>query len=80
MIERNKYGKAIVKATDNGLNGSGVVSFIPDDGYNAPHWAVFVTVPYQPSKWEYLHADSEEEAIAEAQEIVEYKLSICTFV
>lgn len=71
-----------IEATVEGNTGSAKVAFIEDDGYNAPHWSAFISVPFQDSKWEYLGGSSltKEDAIAKAMNALEYRLSRCRLI
>ena len=76
-----RFGIGIEKEL-NGLKGYGEIAFIKDDGFNAPHWSVFVTVPYQESKWHYLGGSSltQEEAIKRAEKDLQYSLESCIYI
>jgi len=77
-IERNKYGRAIIRSEVNGDKGSAEVCWIKNDGYNVPHWGAFITVLFQDSKWfKYFSCKSEEEAIENAKRDLDYRLSRC---
>lgn len=79
MIERNKYGRAIVRAEVDGFKGTAEICRIENDGFNVPHWGIFITVPFQDSKWEKFFGEhTEEELIGYAKEHLEYRLSRCT--
>lgn len=81
MIERNKYGRAIVRSEIDGGKGSAEICWIENDGFNKPHWGAFIIVPFQDAKWQkYFSAKSEEEAIERGKRDLEYSLSRCALI
>lgn len=80
-ITTNKYGRKIVRAEVDGYTGSAEVMWVQDDGYNAPHYSAFISIPFKDSKLEYLHScKTEAEAVEKATEALEYALSRCTLI
>ena len=76
MVERNKYGRPVIRTEVDGNKGSSEVCWI-DDGYSVPHYASFVVVPFQPAKWNYIGNVTEEQAIEKAGRDLEYRLAQC---
>lgn len=65
----------------NGHNGVAEVRWIPESEYSLAHYAAFISVPYQNSRWENLFVyDKNEldEAIDKAKVYLEITLKRCT--
>lgn len=72
------FGRVRIEMIDENDNkGTAEIAWIENDGYNAPHYSAFLTVPWQDSNWSYIGNCSLEEAIERAKNHLEHALSRC---
>ena len=65
----------------NGLKGSAEITWIEKNQYSVAHYGVFISVPYQDSRWENLFVYDKKQirhAEQKAKECLEMALSRCT--
>lgn len=70
-----------IKMTINWHSGEAEVRWIQESEYSAAHYAAFISVPYQNSRWESLfiyNKNELDEAIDKAKVYLEIALERCT--
>ena len=72
--------KIKIEAEVDGYKGYGEILWIQDDGFNAPHWSVWTSVPYQDAKLNIVGYKNmnKAEAIKRGKMMLEQRLSRCT--
>ena len=73
--------REIIKLEVDGHTGTAEIKWISDNEYSVAHYAAFISVPFQDSKWEHLFIYDEadlEGAIAKANVYLETTLQRCT--
>lgn len=71
----------IIEMTVNGHTGYAKVQWMLETEYNMPHYAAFICVPFQRSRWVPLFISKKEEcdlAVQEAKAYLEMALNRCT--
>lgn len=73
--------REIIKLEVDGYTGTAEIKWIPDNGYNVAHYAAFISVPFQDSRWEHLFIYDKadlEGAKAKAENYLKSALQRCT--
>ena len=73
--------REIIKLEIGGHTGTAEIKWIPDNEYGVAHYAAFISVPFQDSRWEHLFIYDKtdlEGAIAKANVYLETTLQRCT--
>lgn len=70
-----------IEMTVNGHTGYAKVQWMLETEYNMPHYAAFICVPFQKSRWVHLFVSEKEEhdlAVQKAKAYLETALKRCT--
>lgn len=70
-----------IEMTINGYKGTAEVRWIQKSEYSVAHYAAFISVPFQDSRWESLFVYNKnklDEAVDKAKDYLEIALERCT--
>ena len=73
--------REIIKLEIGGHKGTAEIKWIPDNEYGVAHYAAFISVPFQDSRWEHLFIYDKtdlEGAKAKSKVYLEVALQRCT--
>ena len=71
----------IIKLEVDGHTGTAEIKWIPDNEYGVAHYAAFISVPFQDSRWEHLFIYDKadlDSAKAKAEKYLKSDLQRCT--